>query len=294
MKVYLAVPRLGSPEFECTMALLMSSVREDAEVCVDSISSSLLAFGFNRMWCKFANDPSYDYMVMLHSDHGPQVRADIKKERPQLTWLELLIEELEAEKCQAMHAVAAIKDVLGTTSTALGHRDAKFEPVRRITVRELMKLPDTFTTKDCVEGLDWFGQQPNGRALLPNTGVLAIKREGFPFEKFPGFCITDAVQRDAEGKYVALVEPEDWAFGRWCAREGLRVGGTKKVVTHHYGRSDFHTEEPWGMWERDENWAYHTGVANGRENAEELRRRHAGASVCPPAEEKTEVQGRDV
>lgn len=235
--VFLSLPRLGSPEFENGVAAFVTATDDKFDVTVDPRCSSLLAFGFNQSFCRFANG-AFDHFVMLHADHGPANG-----------WLDVLLREMDGYG--VMHAVAAIKDGRGLTSTALGDADDDFSLIRRITTKELFGLPETFDYGDCAKVL---GYGSSTGCLLPNTGVMAVRRAGFPFDRFDGFGIRDRIDV-VDGKLSPRVAPEDWRFGRWCALNGVRVGGTRKIVTHHFGRADFNTSQPWGDWETDLNYS---------------------------------------
>jgi hypothetical protein len=240
MKILLALPHMGEPCHASRVAAFHEATDGRHEVYVYPRSRSLLAYGFNEAWCEFANGV-YDLFAMLHADHGPKGRDG----RP---WLDTLVEEMDG--FGVMHAVAAIKDHRGLTSTGLS-TTGMFDPVRRLSVRELFALPETFGAEHCPDFV-------LGQVLLPNTGVMLVRREGFPLDLFDGFAVWDKVVK-VEGKWRAHVDPEDWWFGRTCARLGVRVGGTRKVITHHFGGMDYSTEQTWGQQEHDEEylvWKY--------------------------------------
>lgn len=227
-KVLLALPRLGNPVFENGVAALVHASDDRIDMTAEPRDCSLLAYGFNIAWCKFANDPSYTHFAMLHAD----VHAS-------MYWIDTLI--YECKDFDVVHAPVAIKDDRGYTSTGLGLPFQPFGRVRRITTKELQRLPQTFDGPTACAVLG----EPADYCLLPNTGCMLVKRENFPFNGFPGFQITDRVYHDGE-KFCPQVEPEDWAFGRWCCKAGVRVGATTKVVTTHYGRAEFRSDRAWG------------------------------------------------
>lgn len=266
--VLLALPCIGNPHLGSCWAAFQRASNDRMLVMMSPRNTSLLAFGFNQSWCDFANG-TYDYFAMLHADHAP---SDF--------WLDVMMEEMDNGGYGVMHAVAAIKDERGLTSTALGRRREPWGPLRRLTLHEIHKLPETFALEDCVRTF----QDERYDCLMPNTGVMLVRREGFPFDKFTGFCISDRVVVDRNhrhgnaacplnvtgicqhcvmadearksrctcSQYSCQVEPEDWAFGRWCARNGVKVGGTRKVTTNHYGSACFNNSSGYGTWQRDE------------------------------------------
>ena len=272
---------------------------------VHRTGQSLLANGFNCGFQDFLNhttEPTeenggpYDYFCLIHSDIEPAPG-----------FLHTMIEELEANKFDVLHAVVAIKDNRGMTSTAIGQISNGWTPGRKLSMAEINRLPETFTCDDVLQFLDWrpgncfekLLNHPEDRwqcdlCLLPNTGVLLIKTADWCWE-FPGFEIRDRMfewyKRDeadagrwlpprnmadrmpysdhyelskARTKRKSGNVPEDWNFGRWCARKGLRVGATSKVKTKHWGKAAFGNDSDWGGEKWDHSWSGNQEVI-GRE-----------------------------
>ncbi len=236
--VLLALPRLGPPEYESCFAAFCKASADRVNVTVSPKVSSLLAFGFNQSWCDFVNG-DYDYFAMLHADVHPKENG----------WLDILVDDLEASKFGVMHAPVAIKDDRGLTSTAVGLPHEPYRHYQRLSIKEMARLPEVFGYEEAAKELNFLHV---GGCLLPNTGCLLVKREGFPIEEFTGFHILDQVVRNSKKQMVSLVAPEDWEFGRWCARNGVKVGCTQRVHTHHFGRSAWMTDRrDWGTWATD-------------------------------------------
>lgn len=232
--VYLGLPRIGAVEPEsCLSAVQWASMGTlGLTVSIEYMMGSLLAFNCNRLFCNFLKG-GYNYFALLHSD--------IKCSDG---WLDTMIAELG--DADIIHAVCAIKDNRGLTSTAIGSVEERFSQVRKLTVGEVLQLPHRFLLED-VQKLP--GRRPGGtECLLPNTGCIVMKR-GAWCDKFPGFSITDQI---VAGQ--AQCEPEDWAFGRWAAKNGLKVVGTRSVRTEHYGRYAFTVDQPWGTMQVDAGW----------------------------------------
>lgn len=257
-RVYLAMPYLGHVELGTAKSAYVFASQDKLEVRIADRQSSLLAFGLNRAWCECLNSPTpYDYFAILHADivpHGP--------------FLDVLRDELEAGGFDVMHAVAPIKDRLGLTSTAVGeiipHQNG-IHRFRRLTMKEILRLPETFDLKTVTDTLagPWPDDVP---CLLPNTGCMLIKL-GPWCQRFSGFCIEDHIcvqtkdgpvragETDAPGKLLSVVNPEDWNLGRWCARNGLKVGGTRKVRLDHISKSRYPNYEVGESgWEHDEHF----------------------------------------
>ncbi len=267
-RVFLAIPHTGHVELSTAMATFCHSTTDPRfGIHVTDQSSSLLAYGFNMKFADCISSPQpFDYFCLLHSDIYPHM------EKPDQNWVATLIDELEAGGYDAIHAVTAIKDPRGLTSTAIGRIDDEWAKVRRITIDEEIELPETWDMELLRKHLPRFDEGPlkgHRLCLLPNTGVLMLKL-GPWVDRFPGFTIRDrlikyfpatklVVPNDvscnasrSEYCYRAQVVPEDWGFGRWCAQNGLRVGCTRKVRTDHYGRTAFPNHQKWGMQKIDE------------------------------------------
>lgn len=242
IRVFIGLPRYGQVDPEQQRSALLHATA-DVDVVVGDRCTSLLANGFNELWCQAANDGSFSHWMLLHSDCAPQG-----------PWLDTMLGEMDRCSADVLHACTAIKDVRGLTSTAVGDLTNEWAPVRRVAVRELPKLPVTFGV-EATESL-WGWTRDPARHLLPNTGVMLVKF-GSWVREFPGFCIRDRIVGDPR---VAQVVPEDWNFGFWCARRGLRVLATRAVSVDHYGRSVYATDRAWGEWDTDK---YFLKVTNG-------------------------------
>lgn len=258
----------------------LASKRDPEGIQVDRrvTESSLLARGFNQCWA-YALSAEYDYFVMLHSDIVPQAG-----------WLEKLIELIELSPAHqpsqrvydVVSTVIPIKGPLGITSTAVGETHNIFGLLKRLTMREVYKLPETFTVADIYES----GLLPDSPVigtrgpLLVNTGCFianlrAKNREGRPAfwernregDLAISFQIIDRVGLRTHAEYVAecqaagipcslppdkqhfFVETcsEDWYFSRCLASQGLRVAATVAVKALHMGWTSFHNFAPWGV-----------------------------------------------
>lgn len=194
---------------------------------------SLLALNMNRLWCKALNDAKrtgLDYFAMQHSD----IQAED-------FWLDRLIEELEARDLDVLGVVVPIKDRAGITSTALARPDGDpWEPHARLTMAEVYRLPETFTSEDL------------GYDLLINSGlwVCRFKEE---WARKVHFTIKDRIVVKPDGDYVPQVESEDWYVSRVFHGLGLKVGCTRKVAVGHRGPAIFENTGVWGEWRFDRN-----------------------------------------
>ena len=198
--------------------------------------TSLLANNFNGCLTKCLSMGGFDAVALIHSD------IEASK-----GFIATLFDEADKHNLDAIHAVVPIKNNAGNTSTAVAYSDDEWELVRRITMRELEKLPTTFDIETLREVYD-----QNALRLLPNTGCLLMKCGNW-LKDFPGFEIRDKIIRVDENTWEDKVLPEDWNFGHWCARNGVKVGGTKAVKIKHWGRQPFPNDEVWGE-HIDQNW----------------------------------------
>jgi SAM-dependent methyltransferase len=232
-RAFLGMPGYGEHTAGAGRALWRASrgcgARIPVELDVSYSEGSLLAQNFNALWCQALNlclegGPGVHYFGMLHADVEP---VDF--------WLDALIEELEAKELDVLGAVVPIKDPKGLTSIALAREDGDtWRPHCRLTMREVHRLPETFTSEDC------------GRPLLLNTGCW-VCRFDIEWCKKVGFTINDRITfNTTTKKYQAQVEPEDWYFSRLCHELGLKIGATRKVPLCHAGKTRYVNYEPWG------------------------------------------------
>lgn len=203
-------------------------------VDVRHTDSSALARNFNELWCAALNaahqGTPYDYFAMLHSDVEPQDG-----------WLDTLVGELEAHDLDVVSVPMAIKTAQGLTSTALERPDK--DPWRflcRLTMQEIHRLPETFTSADV------------GHPLLLNTGCWACRFD-VAWAKKVHFTLNDRIVFNTKtNSYQAQMEPEDWFFSRLCHELGLKLGATRKVRAQHVGTHRFGNDQPWGTQDHDE------------------------------------------
>jgi len=192
--------------------------RDMSNVLIGHLSSSLLAAAFNGLWVQALNEATENglaYFAMLHSDVGP---AEY--------WLDALIDEMESRDMDVLGVAVPIKDQRGLTSLAVDG-DSTWGPKQRITSKELMSLPETFTSEDV------------GGPLLINTGCW-VCRFDLEWARKVHFTINDRIVfNKATNRYLAQVEPEDWYFSRLCHELQLRIGATRKIEVLHRGEIDF-------------------------------------------------------
>lgn len=229
-KVFLAAPHYG--EVSAAMSASVITASKQTFPLLNFNPASLLAHNFNRLFCTALNErqeQGFTHFAMLHADVAPDPG-----------WLDVLLAEMQRVGADILSAIVPIKDTRGLTST--GWYDPDKDDLTRFTMREVMRLPQTF---------DAAGAGKPGKYLMINTGCWICDFTKPWVEEFPGFQILDAIKKNAEGKSVAHVFPEDWNFSRWAAKKGLKVFATRAVKLSHYGNFAFRNDSAWGEWDTD-------------------------------------------
>jgi hypothetical protein len=228
-RVYLALPNYG--EFHALLLHpLLQPVRHDSGTAVNlyPVGSSALTFNFNLKWTEALNRRETDgitHFAMLHADVSPAVG-----------WIDTLLDELRQHNASVVSAVIPLKDLRGVTSTAIGKEVDSIHVEKRLTVRQARRLPKTFTAADC--------GYPN-LPLLINTGCwIADIRQPWA-DNFPGFDIINGIVFD-KGEYSARFYPEDWFFGNWLFKNGVKTMATTAVPLSHVGMAQYRNDLDWG------------------------------------------------
>jgi hypothetical protein len=235
--VFLAVPtydgRLDNGTFK---AILAASRRR---IIVAENNASLLAYNFNALYCMALNlrkTMGVTHFCMLHGDVAPA--GD---------WLNAMLDEMAATGAEALSAVIPIKNTLGITSTALDlSGDGNVNPwnVRRLTIKEIARMPQTFDGRQAAAVLTHW-DAARLPVLLINTGLLLIDL-GAPWAERVLFTIEDRIVRDENGDFRAFVNSEDWNLSRQLHRMGARYFATRRVAVLHSGRHDYSNCGDWG------------------------------------------------
>lgn len=235
-RVFLGSPGYGDQTAGAARGFWRATRLPDERVMYAYRAGSLLAANFNALWCDALNfvhrGQRVDYFAMQHADVEPQD-----------WWLDTLIDEMESRDLDMLGVVVPIKDPHGLTSLALDRPDGDtWRPYARLTMTEVFRLPETFTSEDV------------GHPLLLNTG-LWVCRFDQSWVKKVHFTINDRIvfhkQRD---RYVPECEPEDWYFSRLCHELKLRIGATRKISLKHRGPVDFPNTHAWGDQAFDAAW----------------------------------------
>lgn len=224
--------------------------------CMQSkYTNSLLARGFNHLWAEAVLRCRHEVIT-----HYAQLHCDIN---PAKFWCDTLWAEMERLGADIVSAVIPIKNHYGLTSVCISTDDRW--TVRRLTMHEIMELPETF----CIDDVTAAGLNPHGGQLLVNTGcwmadlrkpwVTATDEAG---DLLCYFTIDDRIaemHNSDTGEfetYETRVEPEDWNFSRrvQATDPNAKIYATRKVRLEHMGSTGYPNDNAWGTWEHDEEY----------------------------------------
>lgn len=227
MKLFLGLPAYGGRDNTIPIISACLNPHPFEKIIPYEHRSSLLCHTFNHLWAQALmarTTHKVTHFLMLHSDIIPL----------EPNWLSVLYHEMQRVGGSVISAVSPIKDRRGLTSTAL-ETDSVWAP-RRLTMKEVLKMPETFTSDD----------------LLVNTGMLLVDICQ-PWVNDIVFNIRDGMLRNEEATdFIPTVEPEDWAFSRAAKKAGVRVYATRKVKILHQGSFRYPNFGAWGSWDTDQ------------------------------------------
>jgi hypothetical protein len=209
--------------------------QNNVEVVASNRICGLVTYCFNKLWCDALNAQQTQGVTHFAMIHGDVVAGR--------GWLDVLAVEMEATDADLVSVAIPLRAATGVTSTALEDPDCVWN-ARRITMRELYELPETFTEAD----VPW---KQTGARLLHNTG-LWLCRLGRPWNTQVTFRQQDRIVfNTTTGQYDAQTISEDWDWSRQLHDLGVRMACTRKVGVRH-GSDEYHNRSPWGTWEIDE------------------------------------------
>lgn len=250
-KVFIGMPGYSKSQTERDAWFALTHTASDNETLTTTCCqhcNSLLARGMNMLYAQ-AQYQGYDYFAMLHTDIGPEAG-----------WVDKLWQVMEEHDADVVSAVSPIKSAEGLTSTAIdlsSGPEVRDWHVRRLTMQEVMKLPETFSQADTVEA----GMNPGDRLLLVNTGCMLVNlrkpwvRKTNDFgDLLCYFTIQDGIQI-TDGRYDVRVIPEDWGFSKMVQETdpAAKVLATRAVRLRHWGDHGFDNNTAWGTLAED-NW----------------------------------------
>jgi hypothetical protein len=235
--IFLALPHYGTIVPEALPGLILPTRTNEHRIHLQTNGASLLAHNFNLLWCQALNsrrEKELTHFAMHHADIGSPPG-----------WLDTILAEMERVDADMMSVVVPIKDKRGLSSTAVF--DNKTQEIKRLTMKEIFTLPETFTIEDAGHFLNDTADQD--KRLLLNTGLWAIRFDDKRVEQL-SFTINDQIINDS-GRFKAHVFSEDWLFSLKAHDLGLRLFATRKVPVTHQGGAWFNNREPWGTWDID-------------------------------------------
>ena len=196
---------------------------------------------FNDVWVTALNlceMGQYTHFAMLHSDIAAQGQ-----------WLNELLGELDKTGAALVSAIAPIKDRRGVTSSGIGDPENCWGPLRRFTMAELDKFPETFNATHA--------GYPGG-ILLHNTGCWVADMRHPCFYKTDetgalrcNFDFRHRIYREPEreNRWINVRESEDWYFSRQIHELGGISYITRKAKLYHLGTTEFPNWGPWGNYQ---------------------------------------------
>jgi SAM-dependent methyltransferase len=225
--IFIGIPNAGCIKPCALTSMVHATSRHTLHSC--PLQFGDIEHNFNMMWCEALNtreSAGITHFAMVHTDIGTSQG-----------WLDVLLDEMDRLDADVMTVVNAIKDDRGLTTT--GVRYPGIWGTRRFTMKEIARLPETFSIADTDE--------PEA-VLAINTGlwVCRIPTGGWP-DKFPGFTCKHKIDV-INGKFSPAFDSEDWLFSDWLATQGLKIYATRKVQAFHRGEIDFPNQGEWGRW----------------------------------------------
>lgn len=253
-RVFLALPTYNAWVIGYALTgLLLASNR--AHIHLKLGKGSLLANTFNRLLCMARNSKKecpWTHWAMHH--------ADISAAE---SWLDTMLAEMERVKADVLSAVVAIKDNRRITSTGTVESSGN---IRRLTLKEVHRLPETFSAAD----LPTIGIHTE---LVVNTGLLLVRFDQ-PWADDFCFNVADGIGRNPDGTQRPLILPEDWGFSRWVNDRKLRLFATRKVFVQHWDG-----DTAWDNGLHPEGWDHDLG--DDPAHYDEVRAvREAEAKAC--------------
>jgi hypothetical protein len=218
--IFVALPTYDGTRHNA--ASLVELAQGEPKAALAEGNVSLLAYNFNTFWADALNHrPEMTHFLMLHSDVVPAPG-----------FLGALMAEMRRVEADVLSVVIPIKSKDGLTSTAL-ETDDRWKP-RRLSMSEVFEREETWTE----------------HGLLVNTGLMLVDFRK-PWVEKVHFTVNDAIRQNPDGRFEALVEPEDWSFSRQVRALGGVTWATRKVHVLHIGTTAYGNSNPWGTLKRD-------------------------------------------
>ncbi len=225
MKILLVQPTYdGTVSRDAAAMMAHAQVNTKTPIVAWSGETSFLTLQFNKFWCMALNDSAVTHFVMLHADVIPK---DTK-------WLNKLLTLADGKNADVLSVVCRLKRDDGITSTALG-KVGEYGNFRRLTLKEVRRLPETFNAQDVEKLFEWEG----ANRLLVNTGCMVVRMQKRSVLETMRFTVNNWIKKDKRGKFYPLSEPEDWEWSVQAADNGLSVWATRALGLKHVGRKEY-------------------------------------------------------
>ena len=177
--------------------------------------------------------------------HFAMQHADVV---PEKNWLDRMVEEMQAARVSYLSVTVPIRDHRGLLSCGVADptRGIWDIPTRRMTVRESLSLPETFTQADYGYP-DW--------VLLHNSGLilLDLRDERWFSEDAHGtlecsWKWLNRIRRDADGEYTTDSVSEDWIMSWQIHQLGIPSAITRKIHVVHGRQQAINNDTAWGEY----------------------------------------------
>jgi hypothetical protein len=245
LSVFLASPTNGST-IDAVFPGQALCTLEGVRVNLRKLSTGTHALNYTTLWAEALDGRkawSTTDWIMQHSDVAAPPG-----------FVDHLCDLRRREDVDILSVVIPIKDKRGITSTAIG--DWMGGVVKRLTMKEIFRLPLTFDIDDLIAA----GLAEPRQRLLVNTGlwVCDFTKPWVEAPIFPGFQFRNSLLKMPDGTHQAAEIAEDWVFSHWANSMGLKIKATREVRIGHWdGGTEYRNDEPWGLWDTDlgdESW----------------------------------------
>ena len=251
--IYIAAPCYNGMSVHTSKALLQCG-RSKYDVVIQEQDYSILCYNFNVMWCDMLNrrrrGEDVRYFCMIHSD------VNIVDDLIEGNWLDVFVDLLEEREVDVLSVVSPLKDNRGVTSTGL-YDVEKEVIVKRLTMTEVKKLPQTFNLDDILlnDETSFHLFNPTDYRLVVNTGLMLVKVDDwcekvFFHDKHYVLKVTDT--ETGVVTFIAQVVSEDWMFSVDVQKLGMKVEATTKLAIEHIGKCGYGNYGAWGTLKEDD------------------------------------------
>lgn len=189
---------------------------------------SKLTQNFNMLLCDAINR-GYSHFLMVHADIVIQEK----------NWLGKMHAIMEEFKADILSVVMPIKTPKGITSTGYCEKETVPLKLKRLTMQEILKLPETFTHEHLIV---------NTGLMLMNLKSTFVENVGRGLE----FRVTDQILRKPDGKLKAYGGSEDWLFSLDARKLGAKIYATRAIRALHLSAHAFSNYEAYGI--ESEDW----------------------------------------